>query len=139
MNILFLSYFIIKKPSADSAYKLFWFEYGLNTFTLLQTKQWSQGGHFLFEKSLNLLHGILPETSHVLHVGGLALFASQEPSCLSPTGIWGQKGQKASFFFFGCTVQHVELPRPGVEPVTPALAGGFLTTPPPGKPQKSVF
>ena len=27
-----------------------------------------------------------------------------------------------------------DLPRPGLEPVTPALAGGFLTTVPPGKP-----
>ena len=27
-----------------------------------------------------------------------------------------------------------ELPRPGVEPMTPALAGGFSTTRPPGKP-----
>ena len=27
-----------------------------------------------------------------------------------------------------------DLPRPGVEPVSPALAGGFLTTAPPGKP-----
>ena len=26
------------------------------------------------------------------------------------------------------------LPRPGIEPVTPALAGGYLTTEPPGKP-----
>ena len=28
-----------------------------------------------------------------------------------------------------------DLPRPGLEPVSPALAGGFLTTVPPGKPQ----
>ena len=26
-----------------------------------------------------------------------------------------------------------DLPRPGLEPVSPALAGGFLTTAPPGK------
>ena len=30
--------------------------------------------------------------------------------------------------------QHVGLPGPGVELVSPALAGGFLTTGPPGKP-----
>ena len=29
-----------------------------------------------------------------------------------------------------------DLPRPGLEPVSPALAGGFLTTAPPGKPNK---
>ena len=28
-----------------------------------------------------------------------------------------------------------DLPRPGLEPMSPALAGGFLTTAPPGKPQ----
>ena len=27
-----------------------------------------------------------------------------------------------------------DLPRPGLEPVSPALTGGFLTTAPPGKP-----
>ena len=27
-----------------------------------------------------------------------------------------------------------DLPGPGLEPVSPALAGGFLTTTPPGKP-----
>ena len=29
-----------------------------------------------------------------------------------------------------------DLPGPGLEPVSPALAGGFLTTAPPGKPLK---
>ena len=32
-----------------------------------------------------------------------------------------------------------DLPRPGLEPVSPALAGGFLTTAPPGKPQGIYF
>ena len=32
-----------------------------------------------------------------------------------------------------------DLPGPGLEPVSPALAGGFLTTEPPGKPQKSFI
>ena len=30
-----------------------------------------------------------------------------------------------------------DLPRPGLEPVSPALAGRFLTTAPPGKPQQN--
>ena len=30
-------------------------------------------------------------------------------------------------------------PGPGLEPVSPALAGGLSTTAPPGKPQKVVF
>ena len=32
-----------------------------------------------------------------------------------------------------------DLPGPGLEPVSPALAGGFLTTEPPGKPQKGFL
>ena len=31
-----------------------------------------------------------------------------------------------------------DLPVPGIEPVSPALAGGFLTTAPPGKPRNQV-
>ena len=30
-------------------------------------------------------------------------------------------------------------PRPGLEPVSPALAGGFLTTASPGKPQSDIL
>ena len=32
-----------------------------------------------------------------------------------------------------------DLPRPGLEPVSPALAGGFSTTAPPGKPRKATL
>ena len=32
-----------------------------------------------------------------------------------------------------------DLSGPGLEPVSPALAGGFLTTAPPGKPQQLDF
>ena len=32
-----------------------------------------------------------------------------------------------------------DLPWPGLEPVSPALAGGFLTTAPPGKPPNGYF
>ena len=32
-----------------------------------------------------------------------------------------------------------DLPRPGLEPVSPVLAGGFLTTAPPGKSPYVVF
>ena len=38
-----------------------------------------------------------------------------------------------------CSVACRDLPRPGLEPVSPALAGGFSTTAPPGKPQNSPF
>ena len=32
-----------------------------------------------------------------------------------------------------------DLPNPGIEPASPALAGGFFTTEPPGKPQEKKF
>ena len=32
-----------------------------------------------------------------------------------------------------------DLPRPGLEPVCPALAGRFSTTAPPGKPREDIF
>ena len=32
-----------------------------------------------------------------------------------------------------------DVPGPGHEPVSPALAGGFLTTVPPGKPQNFIL
>ena len=32
-----------------------------------------------------------------------------------------------------------DLSRPGIEPVSPALAGGFFTTEPPGKPDDFPF
>ena len=32
-----------------------------------------------------------------------------------------------------------DLPRPGLEPASPALAGGFLTTAPPGKPSGTII
>ena len=32
-----------------------------------------------------------------------------------------------------------DLPGSGVEPVSPALAGGLLTTEPPGKPRSSIL
>ena len=32
-----------------------------------------------------------------------------------------------------------DLPRPGLEPVSPALAGRFSTAAPPGKPQMALF
>ena len=32
-----------------------------------------------------------------------------------------------------------DLPRPGLEPLSPALAGRFSTTVPPGKPQRNTF
>ena len=38
-----------------------------------------------------------------------------------------------------CSAEMWDLPGPGIEPVSPALAGGFLTTAPPGKPLHYYF
>ena len=32
-----------------------------------------------------------------------------------------------------------DLPHPGIEPASPALAGGFLTSEPPGKPERVIY
>ena len=33
----------------------------------------------------------------------------------------------------------LDLPRPGIEPMSPALAGGFFITEPPGEPKRELF
>ena len=42
-------------------------------------------------------------------------------------------------FFFFLIFFMWDLPGPGLEPVSPALAGGFLTTAPPGKPSREIL
>ena len=37
------------------------------------------------------------------------------------------------------TSRHIDLPRPGIQPVSSALAGRFFTTEPPRKPQPSII
>ena len=37
------------------------------------------------------------------------------------------------------TLWHVDLPRPGTEPVSPAVTGILFTTEPPGKPLRQIF
>ena len=71
-------------------------------------------------------------------------------------GLWGAQAS-AACGFSGCSSQALEhrlsscgaqaqllldmwdLPRPGIEPVCPALADGFFTTQPPGKPPAEEF
>ena len=60
----------------------------------------------------------------VVVVRGLSSCGSWAPECrLSSCGAWAS-------FLHGMW----DLPRPGLEPVSPALAGAFLTTAPQGKP-----
>ena len=48
------------------------------------------------------------------------------------------------FIYFGCVASSLlrgmwDLPGAGLEPVSPALASGFLTTAPPGKPYYGIL
>ena len=58
---------------------------------------------------------------------------------LSSCGFWALECRLSS-----CGAQALllsstwDLPGPGIEPVSPALAGGFLTNVPPGKPQQYI-
>ena len=60
-------------------------------------------------------------------------------SCCGPwaVGVWAQKlwlaGSVIVAHRLRCSAARGNLPRPGIKPVSPALAGGFLTTAPPAK------
>ena len=71
----------------------------------------------------------------------LGLRASVVVACrLSSCGSWAIE---CRFSSCGAQTQLLvgmwDLPRPGLEPVSPALAGGFLTAVPPGKPSPSFL
>ena len=66
---------------------------------------------------------------HGLQACGLSTCGTQALECrLSSCGAWAQ-------LLYGMW----DLPRPGIEPVSPALAGKFSTTAPPGKSNVQVF
>ena len=70
-------------------------------------------------------------------VQALGTWVSVVVACgLSSCGLWALEHRLRSCSARAYLV-HVmwDLPGPGLEPVSPALAGGFLTTAPPGKPQ----
>ena len=55
---------------------------------------------------------------------------------LSSCGLWALERRLSSCGTWAYLLHGMwDLPGPGIEPVSPALAGGFLTTAPPGKPQ----
>ena len=73
----------------------------------------------------------------------LLLWSAVFSSCahgLSSCGSWALERRLSSC---GARAQLLrgmwDLPGPGLEPVSPALAGGFLTTVPPGKPSSEPF
>ena len=65
------------------------------------------------------------------HCGGSSCCGAQAP------GVWASVVVARGLSSCGAQTQLLcgmwDLPRPGLEPVSPALAGGFLTTAPPGK------
>ena len=68
----------------------------------------------------------------------LARFSSCSMKVSCGSGALGHKlNSCGSWALLLCSVW--DLPGPGNEPVSPALAGGFFTTEPPGKPWKCVF
>ena len=59
---------------------------------------------------------------------------------LSSCGSWARETRLSSCGTWAQLLRGMwELPRPGIEPVSPALAGRFFTTEPPGKPLPQVF
>ena len=65
----------------------------------------------------------------------LGRWASVVVACgLSSCGLWAPKHRLSSCVTRALLLRGMwSLPGPGLEPVSPALAGGFLTTAPPGK------
>ena len=70
---------------------------------------------------------------------GPVFIAVCRPLTIAASLVAEQRFQTRRLSNFGSRAQLLrgmwDLPRPGLEPVSPALAGGFLTTAPPGKPQ----
>ena len=68
---------------------------------------------------------------------GFSSCGSQAPERrLSSCGSWGLERRLSSCGARASLLRGMwDLPGPGLEPVSPALAGGFLTTAPPGKSQ----
>ena len=67
--------------------------------------------------------------SRVVEHRALVVWASVVVAC----GL-SSRGSQAQLLYGMC-----DLPRPGLKPVSPALAGGFLTTAPPGKSSEVTF
>ena len=62
-----------------------------------------------------------------------------DPMDRSPPGSSVHEIFQASILEWVATSFPGDLPDPGMEPVSPVLAGGFFTTQPPGKPTKETL
>ena len=83
---------------------------------------------------LVVVSGLLISVASLVAEHGLSVL--QLCSCSS----WALEHRLNSCSTLGSVaLQHVAAPRSGIEPVSPALAGKFFTTEPPGKPPNSNF
>ena len=68
-------------------------------------------------------------------LGHFSSWLQERPRVSSVVAVPGSRAQAEQLWCAGFVVPRTwNLPRPGIEPVTPALADGFLTTEPPGRP-----
>ena len=76
-------------------------------------------------------------------VQGLLFIAVRGPLTIAAPPVVGHRLQTRRLSSCGSRAQLLrgkwDLPRPGLEPVSPALAGRFSTTAPPGKPEYMFF
>ena len=81
--------------------------------------------------------------SLVVASGGLLFIAVRGPLTIVASPVAEHRLQTCRLSNCGSRAQLLrsmwDLPRPGLEPVSPALAGRFPTTAPPGKPVKTLF
>ena len=81
--------------------------------------------------------------SLVVASGGPLLIAVHGPLTIAASLVAEHRLQTRRLSNCGSRAQLIrgmwDLPRPGLEPVSPAMAGGFSTTAPPGKPNSLFF
>ena len=88
------------------------------------------------------LHRLLTAVTSRCRARALGTWASVVVACgLTSCGLWALEHRLSSMVHgLGCSVAcGWDLPGPGLEPVSPVLAGRFLTTAPPGKPLEGDF
>ena len=78
-----------------------------------------------------------------LAVRGPLFIAVRGPFTIAAPPVAGHRLQTRRLSSCGSRAQPLrgmwDPPRPGLEPMSPALAGGFLSTAPPGKPENDIF
>ena len=104
---------------------------------------------FLAVRGLSLVVATLCCGARASHCSGLSCCGARAPGAqasaaaacgLSSCGLRAPEHRPSSCGAWAQVLRGMwDLPGPGLEPVSPALADGFLTTAPPGKPPNSIF